>query len=534
MKALINSHEDVVIESLDGLVASVPHLARLDGFPEIKVVYDLEHDGDTTVSLVSGGGSGHEPAFAGFVGAGMLAAAVAGNVFAAPPEESILAAIRQVTGKAGALLLIINYTGDRLNFGAAAERAKAEGYAVEMIICGEDCGLQGKNAAGRRGLAGSALAVKIAGAAAAAGMPLAQVKALAEQVVGAMGTVGCSLTTCTLPGQEPSARLGPEEMELGLGIHGEPGAHRSKVKPADALVAELVDRITGHAARAAGAAPGQTPYLPVSKGDRVALLVNNLGGATQLEMGILARAAIKETTEVLGAKLEWVLGGTLVSSLDMRGLSVTLLLLGEGANGDTLIELLSAPTKAAGWPRFGGAYDHTKAPTPLPPGPDESDSAGQVQGGAGDEFTPDARALEGPGEGAMHRCIAAACNALLEAEDELNELDRAVGDGDCGSTVAKGAAAVLGEVDGLPLRDAAGTALALAKILGRSMGGTSGGVNKIFWTAAGARLKAAAGNGAGPQQLTVALGEWFVSFNNKTMRYLHHFTAEYFQCQCSG
>ena len=157
MKQFLNRVEDCVPEALDGLVASVPHIARLDGFPYIKVCYDVEHDGDTTVSIIGGGGSGHEPAFAGYVGSGMLAAAVAGDVFAAPNEESIVAAIRQVTGAAGCLLLVFNYTGDRLVFGAAAERAKAEGFAVEMVVVGDDCALAGRNksAVGRRGLAGT-------------------------------------------------------------------------------------------------------------------------------------------------------------------------------------------------------------------------------------------------------------------------------------------------------------------------------------------------------------------------------------------
>jgi dihydroxyacetone kinase len=166
-----------------------------------------------------GGGSGHEPTHAGFVGPGMLTAAVSGDVFTSPPVDSILAAIRAVTGPMGCLLIVKNYTGDRLNFGLAAEQAKSEGYKMEMVIVGDDCALPPpRGIAGRRGLAGTILVHKVAGAAADAGLSLAEVAAEAKHASEVVGTMGVALSVCTLPGQVTSDRLGPKQMELGLGI----------------------------------------------------------------------------------------------------------------------------------------------------------------------------------------------------------------------------------------------------------------------------------------------------------------------------
>lgn len=483
MKSFINSSDTVVTDAVEGLIATIPHLGRLDGFPAIKVCYDLRHDGDETVSIISGGGSGHEPAFAGYVGCGMLAAAVAGDVFASPSEDAVLAAIRQVTGSAGSLLILNNYTGDRLNFGAAAERAKAEGLNVEMVIVGDDCALRNKTTVGRRGLAGSMFAIKVAGAAAAAGKDLAAVHAVAERAATSVGTMACALTTCTLPGQTASTRLGPDEMEMGLGLHGEPGAYSARVRPVDSIVTELIDRITGESEG--------TTYLEVSPGDRVALLVNNLGGATILEMGVVSRAAVHAVLTQLHAKLERVYVGALMTSLDMRGISLSLLKLG---NDEELVDALDASTDAVGWPKHGGKYIADKVPAPVPQGP--TDAMMSAEGATKDE-------AYGSGESeVVRKCIEAACAAVLELEGELNDLDGKVGDGDCGTTMATGARAVHAALPELPLDSAAGTALGLAQAVGGSIGGTSGAILKIFFSAAGAALRGSSTEES--QALTVA------------------------------
>ncbi|GAB4813888.1 hypothetical protein N2152v2_000934 [Parachlorella kessleri] len=529
MKGFLNSPETLVIDSLEGLLHGQEHLARLDGFPNVKVVLDAKHDG-SKVAVVSGGGSGHEPAMAGYVGAGMLAAAVCGEVFASPSEDAVLAAIRAVTGPAGVLaiaaggggefqllpatsrlptgcllvvmnytgdhpwfwpgsafvpascclLVVMNYTGDRLNFGLAAERAKAEGLAVEMVITADDCALPGKTAVGRRGIAGTVLVHKVAGAAAAAGADLDQVKRCAEHAASSLGTMGCSVTVCTMPGQKPSDRLGTSvmemelvlgsywglgagEMEMGLGIHGEPGAYKCPVKPAKEIVADLLGRITS----------SDINYLPVKEGERLALLVNNLGATTPLELQLATKEAVKYVEETLKAKLERLWVGTFMTSLNMHGLSLTLLCL-----DDQLLQQLDAPAQAPAWPALPGHYAAAKDPIPVPKGStDEVPISEEPQ-----EVSPFGQRVR--------RCLAAACEVVLAAEDEVNALDAKVGDGDCGSTLAKGASAILGALDRLPAHDLPATLLAVAQLMGRSMGGTSGAVYKVLLTAAAGALKA--------------------------------------------
>lgn len=220
-KHFINSPDDVVTQAIDGFIATHHHLTRLDGYPSTKVLIDSTFDKYNHVAVVSGGGSGHEPAFGGYVGNGILAAAVAGEVFASPSEDAVLAAIRAVTGPKGCLVLVNNYTGDRLHFGGAVERAKAEGLAVDLVAVADDCALPGKTRVGRRGIAGMAIVLKIAGAVAADGGSLSQVTEAAEMAAANIGSMGCSLSVCTLPGQSRiEERIGAEEMEMGLGLHG--------------------------------------------------------------------------------------------------------------------------------------------------------------------------------------------------------------------------------------------------------------------------------------------------------------------------
>lgn len=528
MKSFINRAEDVVLESLEGLCATVPHIHRLDGYPAIKVCYDARHDGGSTVSIISGGGSGHEPAYSGFVGKGMLAAAIAGDVFAAPPEDAILAAIRQVTGKpsagkpsAGCLLIICNYTGDRLNFGAAAERAKAEGLNVELVIVADDCALPHLPSIARRGVAGVAFTIKAAGAVATAGGDLHAVQAMAQHAANSVGTMACALTTCNLPGHPPSSsatssRLGEDEMEMGLGLHGEPGAYTSKVKPVDEIVTELVARISLPSAAnggGGGVKEDYEAYLPILPKEPVAMLINNLGGVTLLEMGVVSRAAVRAVHSVLDATIERVYVGSVGTSLDMKGVSISLLKLGNNtvnensttpnasssSNMTTMLSLqdaLDAETDAPGWPRHGGKYVADKEATPVPRG-DLADTI-DFSGGVGNVDMKHVHDGIGGGDGTSDeaiavlltkQCIEAACHALLDSEAELNDLDAKVGDGDCGSTLATGAQAILTALPTFQLNSAASLALSLSNAVGLNVGGTSGGVFKIFFTAAATALR---------------------------------------------
>jgi dihydroxyacetone kinase len=229
-KKLINSPERAVDEALAGLVAVYPGL-RLMKDHRIIIRADIDDlKAQNKVTLLSGGGSGHEPAHAGYVGRGMLTGAVAGSVFASPPPDSILAALRAISSPAGSLMIVKNYTGDRLNFGIAAERARNEGMKVAMVIVGEDTALPSDNkSAGRRGLCGTIFVHKIAGALAEKGHSLDEVLAAAQEVANDIATMSVSLSPCALPGHKASFSLGEDEMELGLGIHGEAGTQRIQV-----------------------------------------------------------------------------------------------------------------------------------------------------------------------------------------------------------------------------------------------------------------------------------------------------------------
>ncbi|KAI8465485.1 MAG: dihydroxyacetone kinase family protein [Monoraphidium minutum] len=353
-KALWNPHgRRLVQDSLEGLVAAVPHLRRLDGFPEVKVVVDAEHDRGK-VACISGGGSGHEPAHAGFVGRGMLAAAVCGEVFASPSAEAVLAAIHAVS-PSPALLIVKNYTGDRLNFGVAAEAARAGGSQVEVVVVGEDTAISAPGLAGRRGLAGTAYVHKVAGAAAMAGGSLKEVADAARAAAASMGTLGVALSVCSVPGAPPSTRLGPEDIELGLGIHGEPGYETAPWAPLDRLVPAMLTRILDFTCASSGA---NTAAL--RSGAPLALLANNLGGSSSLELGAVVHEALGWLAGQ-GIDVRRVHAGAVVTSLDMAGVSLTLM-----ACDDARLAALDAPTAAPGWPALGGAADASKPLVPLP------------------------------------------------------------------------------------------------------------------------------------------------------------------------
>jgi len=279
MKKFINSPQDVVEEMLQGLVVLQPGSARLLGH-KVMVRADAAVVRDRQVAVISGGGSGHEPAHAGYIGAGMLSAAVLGEVFTSPSSDSVFAAIQAVSGKPGALLVVKNYTGDRLNFGLAAEMARAQGISVETVVVDDDVALKGTElATGARGLAGTVFIHKLVGAAAAEGKSLAEVVGTGKAAVERLATMGVSFSAGTSPAVgKPSFELGEREMELGLGIHGEPGVKRTELQSADELTQTLLSEILKHG----------------NFGDekRVAVMVNNLGATTYMELAIMARHVI--------------------------------------------------------------------------------------------------------------------------------------------------------------------------------------------------------------------------------------------------
>jgi triose/dihydroxyacetone kinase / FAD-AMP lyase (cyclizing) len=448
MKKLINRPADVVEEMIAGMAAVYPGLRQVPGHT-VLVRTEVPGAADRPVALISGGGSGHEPAHAGYVGQGMLSAAVAGDVFTSPSPDAVLAAIRAVAGPRGALLIVKNYTGDRLNFGLAAELARAEGFPVEIVLVADDVALSTSvGHAGRRGLAGTILVHKIAGAAAAAGASLADVAAEARTAAAAVRTMGVALSPCTVPAAgQPGFTLGENEIELGLGIHGEPGVRRGSLEPADALVDRLRDGIL-------------TDLTP-APGARVVLLVNNLGGTPIMELAIVARRAVA-VLEERRLILERVYMGTFLSSLEMAGVSLSVLPV-----DDRRLSRLNAPTDAPAWPNAASRPRTTK--------PDAARSTPVSSAALTVPSTPRTPLGEH-----MGRAIRAATDALIAAAPRLTQLDQVVGDGDLGISLERGARAVQEALAGYRLDDPAATLHALALTLQRSLGGTSGPLYAAF------------------------------------------------------
>lgn len=322
MKKLINRVDDIVSEMLDGMTAAYPtYVKRLEGL-EVLV---RAGGASPKVALVSGGGSGHEPSHGGYVGRGMLDGAVAGAVFTSPTPDQIFEAIKAVNGGKGVLLVIKNYTGDVMNFEMAADMARDEGIEFEQVIVADDVAVENSTwTTGRRGIAGTVLVHKIAGAAAEAGESLADVKRVAEKVIANVRSMGMAVNACTVPAVgKPSFELGDDEVEIGIGIHGEPGTHREHISPVDNISDALLGKILAEGIYSAG--------------DEVALLVNGMGGTPLMEL-FVANKHIHAVLEGQGLKVVRTIVGNYMTSLDMEGYSITLLKL-----DDELKKYLAAP-----------------------------------------------------------------------------------------------------------------------------------------------------------------------------------------------
>ncbi len=309
MKKLINDPEQAVDEALAGMLAAHGDLIRVEE-PNIVVRRDAPRQGK--VGIISGGGSGHEPMHGGFVGVGMLDAACPGAVFTSPVPDQMLAATKAVDGGAGVLHIVKNYTGDVMNFEMAAEMAQAEAIEVSSVVIADDVAVQDSlYTAGRRGVGGTVLAEKIAGAAAEEGADLATVTRTCQKVQDDVRSMGMALTSCTVPAAgKPTFEIGDDEMEIGVGIHGEPGRRRVKLAPADEIARLLVDPILEEGL--------------FSSGDEALLFVNGLGGTPLLELYIVYRKVV-EMLEGEGVHVTRNLVGSYITSLDMAGTSVTVL-----------------------------------------------------------------------------------------------------------------------------------------------------------------------------------------------------------------
>ena len=444
MSHFVNDSSSLVTSSLDGLIrAARGRLVRLDGYPDIKVVI-LAQRSPELVSVISGGGAGHEPSHAGFVGTGLLTAAVSGEVFASPSVEAVLAAIDATRSSAGCLLVVKNYTGDRLNFGLAAERARAAGHRVEMVVVADDIAIQG--IAQPRGLAGTLFVHKVAGATAQSGGSLAEVSAVARRVALGVRTIGVSASGADIPFRPFGRTFADGIVELGLGIHGEPGREEVAIGEVRHLVRRMADELLS-------SVPAERP---------LAVLINNLGSVSTLEMNIVVNDLLD--TE-LGARAELLVGPLpLMTSLSMHGFSVSVLPL-----DDEVRSALMAPAEpAAAWPGV-----RRPGPLGIRPVPVESSSP-QVQ--PSDEPT-------------LRRLIIATSAALESARDALDALDARIGDGDTGSTFAAAGRRVAEELDSLPLAQPSALCAQLSRLVSSSMGGSSGVLLSIMFAAMGVALR---------------------------------------------
>ncbi len=423
-KKLINNPDDIIFEMIEGFLGAHPHLvARKGESGRALVAVDGPREGK--VGIVIGGGSGHEPAFLGYVGRGLADAAAVGNVFASPSPEPILEAARAVNGGTGVVFLYGNYSGDVMNFDMAADEAAGEGIEVRSVVVTDDvASAPAERAHERRGIAGDFFVFKIAGAAADRMASLEEVVAVAEKANRSTFTMGVALGPCSLPQTlKPNFSIGENAMEIGMGIHGEPGIGQGPLESADSVTDKLLDRIFAE--------------LSLSPGEEVAVLVNGLGSTSQMELYVLHRR-VKQRLDEKRVLIHRSFVGEYVTSLEMAGASISLIKLDE-----ELKALLDHPCQTAALqvgsvvPESGASrsagMEHRKSSHPAAArsgsAPGSARSQAERPGG---EVTPQIVA-------AMFRNVAAAIDAR---KDWLSELDGVIGDGDHGITMALGWTAI--------------------------------------------------------------------------------------------
>ncbi len=455
---ILNNKESFVMDSIEGTLytSTNENLTFLDFDNDIKVVARSDWNRDK-VALICGGGSGHEPAHAGFVGKGMLTAAVCGDLFAAPSVDAVLNAILHVTGDKGCLVIIKNYTGDRLNFGLAVEKAKEMGRKVDLIVVGDDISIPGNPQP--RGIAGTLFVQKVAGYAAENGASLEQVKQAAIEAHEKTASIGVALTSCSLP-DESNDRIAQGKAELGLGIHGEAGIETIDLPKAKKLVTTMIGKLVEE--------------KPVFDN---AILLNNLGGLSPIEMNIVAKEVMESE---LGQQAKYIVSGALMTAIDMKGFSISTIQL-----TDEISKALTSEVETAAWP---GVVARREVPVTKC----ENQIAKNAFIPSHDEDT----AL----------VLSKVCQSIIDIEADLNHLDSIVGDGDTGSTFAAGARKVLAQLEAqqLPLQDKAKLMTAIADCLTSVMGGSSGVLLSIMFTAAGREFEL---NGSLPKSLQAGLGQ---------------------------
>jgi len=325
MKKFVNDPANFVREMMEGVVLA--NANKLKWIPQYNIIYRADMPNDNKVSIIQGSGSGHEPAHIMLVGQGMLGAACPGNVFAAPPMEYVYECTKLMNSKKGVLHLINNYQGDRMVFDMAREMAEADGIKIGTVIINDDVAVEAStHSVGRRGVAGNFFVIKACGAAAEQGASLEELVKLGNSVNSVVRTMGMALTSCTPPAKgTPIFKIGDDEMEMGIGIHGEPGRRRAKMAPADAIIDELFEAVASD--------------LPFKKGDRVGLMINGMGGTPFSELYLLYRKAALNCKD-RGFEVVRNYVGNYCTSLEMAGFSLTLIRL-----DNKLERLLDAPAE---------------------------------------------------------------------------------------------------------------------------------------------------------------------------------------------
>ncbi|PVF99878.1 putative glycerone kinase isoform [Serendipita vermifera] len=475
-KHFMNQASTLVQDSIQGLAISNPDIS-VD--IKYKVAYQRNPSKDS-VAIICGGGSGHEPAHSGFVGEGMLNAAVCGNIFASPNPKQVMKALELVSNSQGTVIIVKNYTGDVLNFGLAKERFASihpnQASKVRFVVVADDVAVgrtQG-SIVGRRGLAGTVLVYKLAGALAKRGGNVDQVEELASYIASRVGTIGVGLGHCHVPGTESAAeaQLKPDEYEIGMGIHNEPGHKRgSPIPPLEKLVDEMVEMLTS-------TNDTERSFLDIgsNKSNQVVLLVNNLGGTSELEMGAVAAAATLEMRR-RGYEIARILMGTFMTSLNMPGISLTVLLLPRAGDScpftsEEILDLLDDKPNVPAW----------KLATKMAVYTDGENQDNQLHT---ENSSLTDRQVRVPDSAAFLQLVKKACEALIKAEPEITKMDQIGGDGDCGLTLKKGAEGVLGmlsehRITGSNLiADVQAISLAVED----HMDGTSGALYCIFFSA---------------------------------------------------
>ena len=439
MKKFINDPADVERQVVDGYVKAYPSLIA-KAADDIVVRAHAKRD---KVALVSGGGMGHEPAHLGFVGSGMLDAAVGGAVFTSPAVDRVAAGIGAVApGNKGVLLVIKNYTGDAVNFKMAEQAAKEDGFNVDHVVVDDDVAVQDSTfTVGRRGVAGTLFVHKCAGAAAETGADLPEVKRVAEKVIANVRTMGVAIEPCTVPAAgKPGFELADDEMEMGVGIHGEPGVRRAAMEPVDAMVDEMLEKILG-----------DIDY----SGHEVAVMVNSSGATPPYELAIVNNR-VHDVLTSRGIPVWRTYMGPYMTSLEMRGFSISILRL-----DDELKELLAAPAQAPAWVEGSVAREAADA---APAAAKVCEQKAEVaDGGVADEAT-----------GLVCRVLSEVAEVISAHKDELTELDMPIGDSDHGVNMARGFEAVREQ---LPVLEKGGVPAALrtaGMTVVSKVGGSSG------------------------------------------------------------